>query len=204
MRRRGGFTVVELIIVIVVIGILLVLGTVVFARYQRDARNKEREADVQAIALQLEALYPRFIKERGSVPDKPSGSYPFIACQHIELTDQYAVCGDDKDHNSTVLMKAVGEVGSSALVAPGDSGQSSFVVPMRRAYAQPWVLDYAEDIPAASSLAKRYFYRPENGKGEICSPTDAANEGCRSFTIYYAIEKPDGTYERRQLGSTRK
>lgn len=56
-RKQSGFTIVELLIVIVVIGILAALVVTTFAGIQRKARNTERETDVKAIHGQLEAYY---------------------------------------------------------------------------------------------------------------------------------------------------
>lgn len=56
-RKQGGFTIVELLIVIVVIGILAALVITTFAGVQRRARNTERETDIKAIHGHLEAYY---------------------------------------------------------------------------------------------------------------------------------------------------
>lgn len=56
-RKQSGFTIVELLIVIVVIGILAALVITTFSGVQRRARNTERETDVKAIHGQVEAYY---------------------------------------------------------------------------------------------------------------------------------------------------
>lgn len=70
-RKQSGFTIVELLIVIVVIGILAALVVTTFSGIQRKARNTERETDVKAIHGQLEAYYSQ------------NNSYPALA----ELND---------------------------------------------------------------------------------------------------------------------
>ena len=57
MRKQSGFTIVELLIVIVVIGILAGLVVTTFSGVQKSARDKERQTDVKAIHGQLEAYY---------------------------------------------------------------------------------------------------------------------------------------------------
>lgn len=54
---QKGFTIVELLIVIVVIGILAALVLNTFSGVQQRARNTERQTDVNALATQLEAYY---------------------------------------------------------------------------------------------------------------------------------------------------
>lgn len=54
---QKGFTIVELLIVIVVIGILAALVLNTFTGVQQRARNTQRQTDINALATQLEAYY---------------------------------------------------------------------------------------------------------------------------------------------------
>ncbi len=56
MKSRG-YTIVELIIVITIMGILISLGTVGMLKSQANSRDSERKADIDAIALHLESFY---------------------------------------------------------------------------------------------------------------------------------------------------
>ncbi|HZP55336.1 MAG TPA: type II secretion system protein [Candidatus Saccharimonadales bacterium] len=56
-RRSSGFTIVELLIVIVVIGILAALVIVTYNGIQQKARDTERKTDVKALQGQLEAYW---------------------------------------------------------------------------------------------------------------------------------------------------
>jgi prepilin-type N-terminal cleavage/methylation domain-containing protein len=56
-RYKPGFTIIEVIIVVVVIGILVSLGVVAYSRVQADTRDKERAADISVIADALEQYY---------------------------------------------------------------------------------------------------------------------------------------------------
>ena len=58
-QRQSGFTIVELLIVIVIIGILATLVIVTFSGVQQRARDSERKTDINAIAGQLEAVYAK-------------------------------------------------------------------------------------------------------------------------------------------------
>lgn len=56
-QRNKGFTIVELLIVIVVIGILALLVITTYSGIQSKARNGKRQTDIQSIQTQLEAFY---------------------------------------------------------------------------------------------------------------------------------------------------
>lgn len=57
LRNQSGFTILELVAVIVVIGILLVLIIVTHSGVQRSERDTERQRDVKALHIELEAYY---------------------------------------------------------------------------------------------------------------------------------------------------
>jgi prepilin-type N-terminal cleavage/methylation domain-containing protein len=57
ISKQKGFTIVELLIVIVVIGILAALVLNTFAGVQQRARDTERQTDITALATQLEVYY---------------------------------------------------------------------------------------------------------------------------------------------------
>jgi len=53
-RKKTGFTLIELMIVIVILGILLVMGTFAFSSSQRRGRDSKRKGDLAQIAKALE------------------------------------------------------------------------------------------------------------------------------------------------------
>lgn len=55
-KRQSGFTIVELLIVIIVIGILATLVIVTFTGIQQKARDNQRQTDVAAVASHVEAF----------------------------------------------------------------------------------------------------------------------------------------------------
>ena len=76
-NKQSGFTIVELLIVIVVIGILAGLVITTFNGIQQKARDTERETDVKAIHAQVEAFWAQ------------KGYYPSLT----ELNDRTATTG---------------------------------------------------------------------------------------------------------------
>lgn len=56
-KHNQGFTIVELLIVIVVIGILALLVITTYSGIQAKARNSKRQTDLSSLQTQLEAFY---------------------------------------------------------------------------------------------------------------------------------------------------
>lgn len=67
-QKRNGFTIVELLIVVVVIAILAAISIVAYGGIQERARNAQRTQDVRTIAKALELYYIN------------NGQYPSGAC----------------------------------------------------------------------------------------------------------------------------
>jgi prepilin-type N-terminal cleavage/methylation domain-containing protein len=67
LKQQKGFTIVELLIVIVVIGILATLVIVTFSGIQQRARDTQRQTDINAINGHMEAYYAQ------------NGVYPTLA-----------------------------------------------------------------------------------------------------------------------------
>jgi prepilin-type N-terminal cleavage/methylation domain-containing protein len=56
-KDNKGFTIIELLIVIVVIGILAAIGFVAYGNVTKSARDSDRQADASAIAKKAEEYY---------------------------------------------------------------------------------------------------------------------------------------------------
>lgn len=65
-NKQSGFTIVELLIVIVVIGILAALVITTFTGIQQKARDTERQTDIKALQGQIEAYYA----QKGNYPTR--------------------------------------------------------------------------------------------------------------------------------------
>src|SRR5258705_7810188 len=57
LKKQKGFTLVELLIVIIIIGILATLVIVTFSGVQAKARDSERQTDVNALNSHVQAYY---------------------------------------------------------------------------------------------------------------------------------------------------
>jgi len=80
---KKGFTIVELLVVIVVIGILVGITIVSYGAIQQRARDSERSSDITQIKIALDKYYA----EKSTYPIVCSGPY---ACAADQLTTELA------------------------------------------------------------------------------------------------------------------
>jgi len=76
-KRSQGFTIVELLIVIVVIGILALLVITTYSGIQAKARNSKRQTDIQSLQTQLEAFFSQngYYPSLTNMKDTASGGW---------------------------------------------------------------------------------------------------------------------------------
>jgi prepilin-type N-terminal cleavage/methylation domain-containing protein len=137
-QLQKGFTIVELLIVIVVIGILAALVLNTFSGVQRRARDTERQTDINSIATQLEVYY------------NDNSGYPVLTGQLN--TDSWA----------TANLKGID---LNALRAPGAAANTmtGTATPTKDQYGY---LTYASDGTTACTTApcakfKLYWYKED-------------------------------------------
>lgn len=108
-KSNKGFTIVELLIVIVVIGILALLVITTYSGIQAKARNSKRSSDIATIQTQLEAFFQN------------NGYYP-------SLTDM---------NSSSWLATNMKSLDTGALIDPSNASQSKTLVssPAAKSYA---------------------------------------------------------------------
>lgn len=117
-KRQEGFTIVELLIVIVVIGILAALVITTFTGIQQRARNTERETDIKAIHGQVEAYYA----QNGRYPtlanmnDQAAGGFLATDMKGLDKEATYDPKGDKTD--TTPLAAAAAANVYSYVVTP--------------------------------------------------------------------------------------
>lgn len=94
-RAQSGFTIVELLIVIVVIGILAALVVTTYGGIQAKARDSKRQSDLQALQTQIEAFYATnsYYPSRADLNDSTWRSTNMKSLDAAALTDPSAASG---------------------------------------------------------------------------------------------------------------
>lgn len=98
LKSQKGFTIVELLIVIVVIGILAALVLNTFAGVQKRARDTQRQTDLNSLATQLEVYY----NDRGSYPTLADIQSSTWLTANLKGLDAGAVSAPGQSSNSIV------------------------------------------------------------------------------------------------------
>lgn len=109
-----GFTIVELLIVIVVIGILAALVVTTFTGIQQRARNTERQTDIKAIHGQVEAYYA----QNGRYPTLANMNDATFRNANMKGLDEDAL-KDPKGTAATLVGAAAANAYSYAVTATG-------------------------------------------------------------------------------------
>jgi prepilin-type N-terminal cleavage/methylation domain-containing protein len=143
MNRRG-FTVVEMIITVTVMGILLTLAVVSVNTSQIKARDDERKTDIASIALALEDFY-----KTGSASSTEFGVYPSLGI----LTSEAA------------LKAALPDATPESFLAPdSESLLESFVPALNNETVAGGLTPLPEPF--------QYVYQPLMADGTLCDTGD--------------------------------
>jgi prepilin-type N-terminal cleavage/methylation domain-containing protein len=158
---KRGFTIVELIIVITIMGILLVLGVVNLNSSQANARDAERKSDVETIATALESFYNSGYTSKDN--SQKTGQYPSTA---------------DLLPDPTNIIK---DTDTKALQAPSTTDTLSLIAATSNNTTESSI---ATDI-------NKYVYQPLQSDGSLCDDSGnrtTPTQECRKFNIYYKTE----------------
>jgi len=104
-RRESGFTIIELLIVIVVIGILAGLVLNVFTGIQQDARDSERKTDLEAVQAHLEAYQAKNSKYP-TTSDMSAANFIAFAGTNFKGLDTDALYDPNGDGQTTLYVYA--------------------------------------------------------------------------------------------------
>lgn len=184
MQRRLGFTIVELVVVMVIMAILLTLATFNISGSQANARDNERNTDIAIIARGLETRYKEGNPDITAPSYASPGSYP-------DTTEMAHILGAN---NATFTpAQIVGGYPSDALpgtVAANFSPPGAASTP----YAGFIIASCSGTCSVADSSASgsaagkamtkaQYYYEPIDANGNICSGV-----ACVRYNLYWHTE----------------
>jgi len=160
---RRGFTIVELLVIIVVMGILLVLGVANLRGSQAQARDKQREVNVETIANNIEDAYNTGKSDGTSVGRYRStglATSPTTSANIPNVDPKVLIDPGAPNGTTNSLVAATNTVQTVTGVAP---------------------------LPSSSNLV--YVYQPlyidGTGAWALCT---SAGQTCRKFNLYYYQE----------------
>lgn len=165
---RRGFTVVELIITITIMGILLTLAVVGLSATQTNGRDTERKGDVEIIATHLETYY------RNDNPEFGINGGTYLEAGYISEANLKTYLPDLDPKN---------------VRAPGVSLNDavSFIPATNN------VATTAGVLPRPSRNNDVYVYQPLNASGDLCVDPIVSGD-CRRFNIFY-YQESDNTVQ---------
>ena len=76
--RRAGFTLIEMLLVVVIIGMLATIVTVSIPRNLEKARRSKAAADIQAMSVAVQSYYMEEGKYPGSLDALTTGDDPYL------------------------------------------------------------------------------------------------------------------------------
>lgn len=164
---RGGFSIIEVAITVVILSMLLTLAVVSMGTAQRNARDTERKADIEALSIQLEDFYK---SPKGTTESSANGGGTYPGVSHI---NQASIAG---------LSALLPDISAETLRAPGvknDQPTSLFA-----ATNNVQTTDGVFPRPTYSS----YIYQAIGQNGTSLCLDHTIENGCRKFNLYYMTE----------------
>lgn len=157
-----GFTIVELVITITIMGILLTLAVINLNSTQANGRDSERKGDAESLALNIESYY----KNVNTSVALSGGTYLGSSFVNDAQIKQYLPDLDLK--NAHVPGKAVTD-------------------PINILPATNTITTVTGILPLPSKTNDIYVYQPLTASGTLCQ-NPSVNGECRKFNIYYYQE----------------
>lgn len=144
MRTRG-FTIVEIIITITIMGILLTLAVVGVGATQVKARDAERVGDVEAIQLELESFYKTDGDWGANIGVYPSTNLSSGTAAFME--------------------EVLRDINTKSLMAPGITDPTQTFISATNNNQT------ATGVTPQPTISQ-YVYQPINASGSLCTSTD--------------------------------
>ncbi len=192
MHKRRGFTIVELVIVMVIMAILLGLGFVSLTRSQANARDAERDSDAGTIARGLETRY-----KEGN-PNATSAAYALTPGSYPGGAEMAHIIGFGSNSNIVYNSGNSGAYGTDALpgtsiasFSPPDVGTTAYNGFAIRCLAALPCSEGTVTVLNPLVTKDTYLYEPIDATGNVCNG-DITNP-CVRFNLYWRDESSTDT-----------
>ncbi len=180
---KRGFTVVEILITLIIIGILVGLGTVGLRSTLVNGRDAERKADVETIARGLESYYNK--GNQYVIGSTTKGTYP--GGGDMAHMNGHNMCDGSGNNSYYVTGKCNIPGGWVTEGLPGTT-KSSITPPGSGLVADIPTQWYCDDSCLNGYVATGYYvYRPYNAANSA-DPTGNCFWNCTRYEIWYREE----------------
>lgn len=188
MKNMKGFTIVEVVVVILIVGILASLGSVQLLRSQLVARDKERVDDVTTIANHLENVYKS---------GQPNGTI-------IPAGDSLVTTATQMGYPSTALISLPNDDQTKAIL--GSINPEALKSPLKKTMSLTAAadnIDISGNNVTPTSSNDNYIFQPLKSDGSLCTIANSSNlndpnpqrviaprlsDECVAFNLYYVSE----------------
>lgn len=190
MRQRRGFTIIELVVVMVIMAILLTLAGFSINGAQANARDSQRNTDISIISRGLETRY----KEGDAYANGPSGyvvagSYPDIN-EMASIIGQ-TVTGFSPSQSGGYSNNALPGTAVEDFTPPGVGGgaYAGFTIVTCSGSSTSVCTTPANDSASTGSTwgnsvtKDKFYYEPIDANGNICRATT-----CVRYNLYWRTE----------------
>ena len=191
-RRTGnpGFTLIELMIVIVIVAILMTLVVVNLRSSFPDARNDERKTDIESIARGFERRYSDGnLRATGSNIQK--GAYPSVS--EVLHAQGDSVASFTPTQISGGYMSDLLPGVTRTILQPPQAPIDQRLLVVCSSNPSSCTAEDPANIDAILT-SKVYVYEPIDADNKICNSGE-----CIRFNLYYKTEKDNVTHKVRSI-----
>ena len=203
MHKHNAFSLVEMVVVITILLVILSISIIGVRSMQISARDNERKADIETIAMNLETMYAKELRRTATnAVVKPQGSYPPV---EWPVSGGFTILPEMKDSLEAGSVTAPEKPkGTQSLQVYNSSICSTTLFPTTCNLTSASI---STQLTSSNITKDKYIYIPfvdENVTPQVLCTLSQVQLGksCRSFKLYYVLESSSSVTQ--TMGSKRK